>query len=106
MQSQCRLAIAGHGRPAATLELGRLLRREALTGVCALIIVAEAAEAKQREEEITGRECRGAEDETLWRTTTQNSGAVIFLGCFEDGGFAVCRGGLLKQVALLGMDGC
>ena len=45
------------------------------------------------------------EDEALWRTTAQNSGAVIFLGCFE-GGFAACRGGFLKQVALLGMDGC
>jgi hypothetical protein len=42
----------------------------------------------------------------MWRTTAQNSGAVIFLGCFEGGGFAACRGGLLKQVALLGMDGC
>jgi hypothetical protein len=59
MQSQCRLAIDGHGRPAPTLELGRLLRREALTGVCALIVLTEAAEAKQREKRSPGENVVG-----------------------------------------------
>ena len=55
-------------RPAPILELGRLLRREALTGVCALVVVTEAAEAKQREKEIAGENVVGLK--------TRHSGAT------------------------------
>jgi hypothetical protein len=63
--------------------------------------MAKATEAKQREKEIAGRECRGTEDKALGCAATQNCSTVILLSRFEGGGLAHCRRGLFKEVALL-----